>query len=106
MRTGLLVVAFLWGSAALAQPAPQADKASPPAVQAEERTAAAGASVVRERPDRDEAQRLFRELDRNGDGYLSDDELWGRRGENANWAASDRNRDGRISPDEFTVLRR
>lgn len=52
------------------------------------------------------ARRLFRELDRNGDSYLTPDELWSERGREGNWAAVDRNRDGRISTDEFTVLRR
>jgi hypothetical protein len=56
------------------------------------------------RPDPEAARRLFGELDRNGDGYLSDEELWSGRGRGENWAASDRNRDGRISPEEFTVL--
>ena len=105
MRAAPFILALTWVSAALAQPAPQADKVPPPAPQAREQSAAAGATVVRERPDPAEAQRLFRELDRNGDGYLTGDELWSRRGEAVNWAASDRNRDGRISPDEFTVLR-
>ena len=68
-------------------------------------SAAAGGSAVIEREDPSVAQRLFRELDRNGDGYLTADELWGP--PNAlNWAAIDRNGDRRISPDEFTVLRR
>ena len=69
-------------------------------------SAAAGGTAVVETQDPSAAQRLFRELDRNGDGYLSGDELWNQPGQQANWAAIDRNRDGRISPDEFTVLRR
>jgi Ca2+-binding EF-hand superfamily protein len=73
------------------------------------RSAAAGASSVRndvQAQDRTAARDLFRQLDRNGDGYLTGDELWSLRGQDNNWAAIDRNRDGRISPDEFTVLRR
>jgi hypothetical protein len=67
-------------------------------------SAAAGGSAIATQ-DADAAQRLFRELDKNGDGYLSNDELWSERGREDNWAAVDRNRDGRISPDEFTVVR-
>lgn len=51
------------------------------------------------------ASELFRQLDRNRDGYLSEQELWSERGERGDWAAIDRNRDGRISPGEFTVFR-
>ena len=69
------------------------------------RSAAAG-STVAPREDPTAARDLFRQLDRNGDGYLTGDELWSLRGQDNIWAAIDRNRDGRISPDEFTVLRR
>jgi hypothetical protein len=70
----------------------------------ETRSAAAGGSAI---PTEDPAaaRRLFRELDTNADGYLTGDELWSERGRADNWAAVDRNRDGRISPDEFTVVR-
>jgi len=73
------------------------------------RSAAAGGSAVRNdvpAQDPTAARDLFRQLDRNGDGYLTEDELWSLRGQDNNWAAIDRNRDGRISPDEFTVLHR
>jgi hypothetical protein len=64
----------------------------------EQRSAAAGASSA-------DASALFRRLDRNGDGYLSEQELWGELGARSEWAALDRNRDGRISPAEFVVMR-
>ena len=85
----------------------QTENAPQPQTEAAEaqktRSAAAGGSAI---PQRDEAatERLFRELDRNGDGYLSPDELWSERGRQVNWAAVDRNRDGRISPSEFSAF--
>jgi hypothetical protein len=67
--------------------------------------AAAGGTAPQIVEDPAQAQRLFRELDKNHDGYLSGEELRG--APNAvNWAAIDRNGDRRITPDEFTVLRR
>ena len=94
------IVGFAWAAAALAQQEPKKETLPP-----QQRLAAAGGSALTPE-DRDAARELFRELDRNGDGYLSGDELWNERGREVNWAAVDRNRDGRISPEEFTVLRR
>jgi len=98
----LLLLLVLAAAPALAQNEPQKPPAQP-APQA--RSAAAGGSTV-PREDPAEARRIFRELDRNGDGVLSGDELWSERGQDTNWAAVDRNRDGRITAEEFTVLRR
>ena len=101
MRTILLFLAFT--SQAWAQAEPQKPATQPVA---NTQSAAAGGTTAVPREDPAAARDLFRQLDRNGDGYLSPDELWSLRGQEANWAAVDRNRDGRISPEEFTVLRR
>ena len=100
MRTLILILAFT--SQAWAQTEPQ-KPASQPVARAEPSAAAGGTAAPREDPAA--ARDLFRQLDRNGDGYLSADELWSLRGQESDWAAVDRNRDGRISPDEFKAFR-
>lgn len=100
MRTLFLILAFTtqaWAQAEAQKPVTQPEAKAPSA-------AAGGTAVPREDPTA--ARDLFRQLDRNGDGYLTADELWTPQGQEANWAAIDRNRDGRITPEEFTVLRR
>jgi hypothetical protein len=47
---------------------------------------------------------LFDRLDRNRDGYLSADELGSDEAKRRNWIAVDRDRDGRISRSEFTLV--
>jgi len=43
----------------------------------------------------------FRSLDRNGDGFLTRDEMGAIRDYDAAFAEADDNRDGRLNPDEF-----
>ena len=97
-------LAAVWLVQAAAQSAPQPDASSSAAAAkqpAPARSAAAGGSAVR---DADASSRLFRELDRNGDGYLSPDELKSEAALRNNWIAVDRNRDGRISRSEFEAV--
>lgn len=52
----------------------------------------------------DDAAALFRKLDTNGDGVLSPQELAAPAASQGNWLAVDRNRDGRITQDEFGLV--
>jgi hypothetical protein len=102
MKSAVLLLSLFFTAAQAQSPATPA-----PAPQAPPRQPSAAAGSTAPAPeDPQAARRLFRDLDRNGDGYLTSDELWSERGREGNWAAVDRNRDGRISSDEFTVLRR
>jgi EF hand domain-containing protein len=120
MSTALRTVVaalFAVGSACVAaQPAPQqqaapqqygAPQQQQPAAAKPAQSAAAGgsASTALNAAQDGEARRLFQELDRNRDGYLSLEELSSERARRGNWAAVDRNRDGRIAPSEFSTLK-
>jgi hypothetical protein len=104
MRSALFALAFISGSV-WAQPAQQ-QTATPEKPAVQQPSAAAGGTGRLFAYDGAEAQRLFRELDRNGDGYLSPDELAADPSNQGNWAAVDRNGDGRIAPSEFTVIKK
>jgi Ca2+-binding EF-hand superfamily protein len=51
-----------------------------------------------------DAAALFKQLDRNGDGYLSPQELASEAAKRGNWIAVDRDRDGCISRAEFGTV--
>jgi Ca2+-binding EF-hand superfamily protein len=53
----------------------------------------------------DDAQALFRRLDTNRDGVLSPQELAAPAAKQGNWIAVDRDGDGRITREEFGVVR-
>ncbi|HYG54625.1 MAG TPA: EF-hand domain-containing protein [Burkholderiales bacterium] len=54
--------------------------------------------------DADKSNALFDRLDRNRDGYLSTEELASDAAAAGNWITIDRNGDGRIGRDEFTIV--
>jgi hypothetical protein len=104
----LLCLALLAAGTALAQ---QQDRRPPnegaqPKQAAQPSAAAGGTAPSPAVADSGEAGRLFGRFDTNGDGRLSAAELDAARADQGNWLALDRNRDGRITPDEFTALRR
>ena len=104
MKTLISLLALTCAMPALAQSEERGEAQQPPAAAPAARTpsAAAGASSVA--VDDAATRRLCRQLDRNGDGYLTRDELTGESARQQNWIAVDRDGDGRISPSEFGVV--
>ena len=90
-----LLISLLAACLSLPTMAQETDKkteAKPP-----QRSAAAGGTVAAD-------EGLFDRLDTNRDGYLSAAELEREPAERANWIASDRDGDGRISRAEFRAF--
>ena len=104
MKTLISLAALVCATPVFAQAEPRREPQQIPPAAATARTpsAAAGASTLV--VDDAATRRLFRQLDRNGDGYLTRDELTGERAGQQNWIAVDRDGDGRIAPSEFHVI--
>jgi hypothetical protein len=69
--------------------------------------ASGGGTAAAVRPparDAEKSNALFDRLDRNKDGYLSAGELASDDANSGNWITIDRNGDGRIGRDEFTIV--
>ena len=99
--TAILLAAGLFASGALANEAAMLKMKTLTRAPAE--SASGGASARLPRP---QDQVVFREMDQDNDGYLSEAELWRadpRPG--TGWMAMDRDNDRRIAPSEFAAIR-
>ena len=100
----LFCLALLAAGPALAQ---QQQRQAHPQDKAPQRSAASGGTAPSPAvADPREAERLFNRFDADRDGRLNEAELDAARAGQGNWIALDRDRDGRIAPDEFTALGR
>jgi hypothetical protein len=96
-QLAVLLIGFTLASGALAQ------GGAPKKVEVRRQPSAAAGGTASPQDTRASAS-LFRELDRNGDGVLTADELSTDQARRGNWIAIDRNRDGRITPSEFRAV--
>ena len=98
-RLPVAVLLIALAPVALAQNAPS----TPKQVELGRQPSAAAGGTAAPQDTRASAS-LFRELDRNGDGVLTADELSTEQARRGNWIAIDRNRNGRITPSEFRAV--
>lgn len=97
-----LLSAALSGAAALAFSGGVQAQGAQPAPDRPDGTPEPANAVVWRLPSAADSARLFERLDRDRDGYLSEDELATRQGD---WVVLDGDGDGRISRPEFRALR-
>ena len=103
MKLLLTTSLFLFTATAAAQLMPPRD----PGQWRDAQNASGGGTAAAVKPpprDADKSNALFDRLDRNKDGYLSAGELASDDANSGNWITIDRNGDGRIGRDEFTIV--
>lgn len=97
----LLILALSWAGTSLAEPS----KGTAPRQAQPSASAGPSQAAARELQPAQDSD-LFRRLDRDGNGSLNAAELARPEAREGNWAALDRNRNGRIERQEFRAYQR